>query len=283
MRPVIDAGFVGLVPAAKRLSSHIKNEEEPFAQLVELACEDPAFVSVAETVFPDPDIKTRKAIEKFATGAQDTIGSAAESPANLYLASLLNTANLVAARDFHALYVPENVKAWLLYLIYFQLIEEELSGTRELHLMVADSLLEAEIPDFDGLSPSTVLEVRQNDEYFAAWRSDLRAALKGVGSMPGTQDFREEASLFLNDLIRPRAEVIQRKTRTSNALRSAAKEPVMALTVGAAVATAGLAGLPLSGSLATSGAAAVGMWGLKLLFPDRPAGTNAIIAKLIGR
>lgn len=285
LRPLIESGLILLVPATQMVADQIDDSHEPFAELVEAGCRDPAFLATAKAVFPEPtEGEEADAFSRMVRSAEIGMGISMPPVADhLFVTALLNTATTFVARETQSLYLPISVKWWLMLLVYLRILEEDLPKGLDLDIHVAEAVLESDIPYFSNMSAQTILDVHTSDENFAAWRSELRTALNGLRSIPGTSEFREEATILLNDFMGPRASAVSRATSRSHTLRAAARDPGIAFAVGTAAAAGQMAGIPITGSVATAGFSAFGAWALKLLFRDHPSGANAIVARLIDR
>jgi hypothetical protein len=285
LRPLIETELVLPVPASDMISRQILSPNDSLAELVQSAYDDPAFTALASVVFGKPQsAEEREAFTKFFEAVRSAIpGVDHRASPDLYLAGLLNTSTLLVADETSSLYMPSHWKWWVMLVGYLELINAQLSPTAETHLRIAQTLVKTEIPILNDLDPHLLLNIRRNEEHFSAWRADLRLGLSALRSLPGTQEFEQEAEMMLSDLVLPRAAEVRKTVGASRALRKAAKDPALGFAIGAATAVGELAGLPVSGGLATAGFTALGGWGLKVLFRDRPSGTNAILARLIRR
>jgi hypothetical protein len=105
-------------------------------------------------------------------------------------------------------------------------------------LRLAEVLASLEIPGLDGLSPSDIVAVRENDA-FVAWRAALRSALIQVdalrpdqaGSRPG------DAAALIDETLREARERVETRMGESRFL-SAARSPARSFSIGAITAGA---------------------------------------------
>ena len=117
------------------------------------------------------------------------------------------------------------------------------------------ALAELRLPGLARFDPGALVELRENEEAFAVWRTALRHALSQlVEAEFHGDDWATEARALINDELAPSRLALERKIRSfgggSSATASAEK-----LTVGALGAAAGWAA---GGTLGTSLASATG-------------------------
>jgi hypothetical protein len=108
------------------------------------------------------------------------------------------------------------------------------------------TLAQLPVPDFSD-NPKLLVQLRNNDEKFNAWRQKLGAALSHVGELPDSADLDEASAIVKTELLSALSDV-ERSTKQSTALQ-AARQGVVQFGVSAVGAvSAGLAtGNPVAG------------------------------------
>jgi hypothetical protein len=158
----------------------------------------------------------------------------------------------------------------------------ELRERKGLDLAVFAGLMSADVPML-ATDPSTAARIRRDETAFAAWRAELRTALRAVDDRRGHPNFEKQAAEILEDLLAPKADEVRKTVSRSRVLRSLAGEQVAQFGLGAA-GGAGLAatfGTPAAVAVATAGLGAVSGWAIKTLFRPTPAGMAGVVAKLV--
>ena len=149
-------------------------------------------------------------------------------------------------------------------------------------------LVAAELPFLAGIDPSTVLAIRENEEAFSEWRTELRNAIRIVESLPGDSvTFEAEARDVLTDTLVPRANAVRKAVSISAAMKDATKDGVT--DFGVSAAAIGLAGLAVGGppgagiGVLVAGIAVPLRWIYKIAFRPTPSGASGVLAQLVRR
>jgi hypothetical protein len=150
-------------------------------------------------------------------------------------------------------------------------------------LKVACALSEVELPMLSGLSLDTLLAIRQNEEAFTEWRSELRMAGRLLRASPSQEEFEKEAYDVFRDVLEPKAAAARRAVSRSHAMSEAAKEyPLQAvLSAGLASGLSAAAGMPVANSVIAGTAGAVAPVLAAGVAPPRPNGAAAIVAHML--
>jgi hypothetical protein len=196
----------------------------------------------------------------------------------LYFDSVLQYA---ASRSLR--FLPDDTSAWTYMQHRIASACEELRAMPDIELMVLPALMAADLPLFTDVAPGTLAAMRRDGADFAAWRTALRNAVRAVGSLPPDDGFAVNARSALEDYIEPAAAELRRNSSRRDRLQHAAHDAVARFILGA-VYGSGL-GAVTGGSVpsAVAGAAAgvLTTATLSVLYPNRPTGAGAILARII--
>jgi hypothetical protein len=108
------------------------------------------------------------------------------------------------------------------------------------------TLAQLPVPDFSD-NPKLLVQLRNNDEKFNAWRQKLGAALSHVSELPDSADLDEASAIVKTELLSALSDV-ERSTKQSTALQAASQGVVQFGVSAVGAVSAGLAtGNPVAG------------------------------------
>lgn len=184
----------------------------------------------------------------------------------------------------HSLYVPPTSADARLFEARVNRLKGDLASN-DVELSLAPSLISAELPFLGSLDVKTLLAIRKNEDSFEDWRTELRNTVRTIRSSNSQgEQFRREAKDVLDDALLPRIRAIKTASSRSTALKNAAKEQGLTLTVGtgALEATSRVLnhGITDKAGLSALALSSVSRWLLSMLFRDSPTGSSAVLATL---
>lgn len=154
-------------------------------------------------------------------------------------------------------------------------------ATRDIDLNIARALTTATVPLLDGVSARTLTQIRSDEEAFAAWRANLRSAVRAIHDWSSERGLGREAREAISDYLQPAAQQVRATTGRLAALRELRDQAPGQLVIGGVLA--GGAGYLTGGivpSIVGSLAGTVSAATLKVLYPPRATGAGAVIARL---
>lgn len=145
-------------------------------------------------------------------------------------------------------------------------------------MTVGRTLVAGLLPFLTDLPPRTLVEIRENDESFAAWRADLRNAVRLIQTSPERPGFAAEAESVMHDMLMPRMDELRRSATVTSRLQRGTHDAAVAFAVGM---LAGVATGDVTAGLAGAGTTASATLLLQALFPARPSGSQAVLLRLL--
>ena len=215
--------------------------------------------------FPDPD-----ALAEYWEG---TIPST-------YLAFLID---LQEARHCRARFLPSDEFTWRNFMGSLNHADRELRGSK-VELKVVPSLAAAQLPILEGVAPSTLTKIREDDEAFAEWRAVLRSVVRTIEHTPFVDpDFEIEARAAISDALEPAAAGIRRSVAKSRVLRRHVRKGVGRMILGGTLLGGAsiIDGAGLAETLAGTTAGAISTTILEALFERQPPGALAVLSRLV--
>lgn len=196
---------------------------------------------------------------------------------------------MAVAAELNANYIPAAGAESALLVHRLQHLGDglETKSNRNAELRILPGLYAAELPFLLELDPRLMLAIREDEQAFADWRSELRETVRLVESLPSDKTtFEAEARDVLNDRLMPRANEVQRAVSRSQVMKDATRDSVG--TFGVSLASIGISAM-IAGPAGASIAALVAMvatplqWAYKVAFHSSPTGANAVLAQLVQR
>jgi hypothetical protein len=196
---------------------------------------------------------------------------------------------MAVAAELNAEYIPAAgaESAFLVHRLQQLGDRLQIKTNRNAELRILPGLYAADLPFLQDLNADLMLAIREDEEAFADWRSELRNTVRIIESLPSDRtNFEAEARDVLNDRLMPRANEVQRAVSRSQVMRDATRDSVGAF--GVSVASIGIsamiAGPPGAGIAALVAMVAAPLqWAYKVAFHASPTGSNAVLAQLVQR
>jgi hypothetical protein len=197
-----------------------------------------------------------------------------------YLTFLID---LDEAAHCRARFLPSDEFTWRNLTGSIDHVQRELRGSK-VELKVVPSLAAAQLPILEGVAPSTLTKIREDDEAFAEWRAVLRSVVRNIEETPFIDpDFEIEARSAISDALEPAAAAVRRSMAKSRVLRRHAKKGLGRIILGGALlgGVSVMDGAGIAETLASTAAGAVSTTILDVLFGQRPQGALAVLSRLV--
>jgi hypothetical protein len=229
---------------------------------------------------PDPGVERNTGrdtrLARDILGASD-VGSRDEETHVRRLAAAIYGLRVAALTD--ATLAPDDPATWR----DISRVLKAAPGRRNVHAQVGAGLASVDLPFLAGIRAETILRIRQDEDAFAAWRAQLRAATRILRYDVSEDAFRKEAQEVLRDLLEPQAAEVRRAASRSAAVRKVLRSEPLTLGLGglAAGGSALAAGLPLTGALIGAAGGALGRVAVAAARREKPTGAARVIYELI--
>ena len=152
-----------------------------------------------------------------------------------------------------------------------------------IHLRVAEALAVVELPLLTEIPVDTLVDIRESEEAFNAWRAELRRTTRLLQSAADDDHFAREAQHVFEDVLLPKAQAVRRSVSRSAALQAAVREQPVRTTLGALAA--GGAAAATAGSLEAAAQSTVfggiGQVVAAALLRPRLRGSAAVLPKIV--
>jgi hypothetical protein len=182
-----------------------------------------------------------------------------------------------------ARFLPSDEFTWRNFMESLDHVDRELRESK-VELKVVPSLVAAQLPILEGVAPSTLTKIREDDEAFAEWRAVLRTVVRNIEETPFVdRDFEVEARSAISDALEPAAAAVRRSMAKSRVLRHHAEKGLGRMILGGALLGGAslMDGGGIAEALASTAAGAVSTTILEVLFGQRPQGALAVLSRLV--
>jgi hypothetical protein len=159
-------------------------------------------------------------------------------------------------------------------------LQLEPSGRASATRSVVSALASADLPLLADLPVDTLVRIRRDESAFAAWRAELRSAVRVIRETPSEPGFSLAARATIDDLLMPRVEELRRAATVRQRAVAGVRDATIAFGIGAASAlTRGSASI--AAGLTAAGAASAAGLAARALFPTRQPGANGVLLRLL--
>jgi hypothetical protein len=181
-----------------------------------------------------------------------------------------------------ARFFPADRISWEHYAYRLRRAQQDLAA-RDIDLRVVAALGSASLPSMRDVSAQTLADIRRDEDAFSEWRANLRSVVRTIEGWPPDLAFEREAGIAVADYLEPAAAEIWRATGRKASMRSWRDEGPLRFVLGGALAgsAAAAAGGSILSAVLGSLAGTITAATLASLYPSRPSGAGAVIARLM--